>query len=137
MHHLEVQLWWIQDGAPPHCINKAKAFLLGKFGGRVISRCTVRPWPSHSPDLNPLDFHFWSAAQRKVYRSKPVTIDGLVQLVRGFAALYDRTTIKKVSANVLKRARVRLKADGCHFQHLLQRGPFDLNKIFGVMCLRC
>ena len=113
------QLWWMQDGAPAHCTNEAKTFLLEKFQGRVISRGTDRAWPAHSPDLNPLDFHFWSAAQRQVYRSKPENIDGLVQVVRDFAANYDQTTIKRVSANVLKRARICLRADGGHFQHLL------------------
>ena len=89
------------------------------FRGRVISRGTDRAWPAHSQDLNPLDFHFWSAAQRQVYRSKPDNIDGLVQVVRDFAATYDQTTIKKVSANVLKRARLCLRADGGHFIYLV------------------
>ena len=30
--------WWMQDGAPSHCTNAAKKFLLKKFKGRVISR---------------------------------------------------------------------------------------------------
>ena len=50
--------WWMQDGAPPHCTTLATAFLLEKFRGRVISRGTHINWPAHSPDLNPLDFHF-------------------------------------------------------------------------------
>ena len=33
-------LWWMQDGAPAHCTNDAKEFLLEKFRGRVISRGT-------------------------------------------------------------------------------------------------
>lgn len=113
------QLWWMQDGAPPHCTNDAKAFLLEKFHGRVISRGTDRIWPAHSPDINPLDFHFWSAAQRQVYQQKPQNIEELVQCVRDFAASYDQRIIKKVAANVLKRVRLCLQAGGGHFQHLL------------------
>jgi len=113
------QLWWMQDGAPPHCTNDAKAFLLEKFNGRVISRGTDRIWPAHSPDINPLDFHFWSAAQREVYRQKPQNIEELVQCVQDFATACDQRTIKKVAANVLKRARLCLQAGGGHFQHLL------------------
>ena len=113
------QLWWMQDGAPPHCTNDAKAFLLEKFNGRVISRGTERIWPAHSPDINPLDFHFWSAAQREVYCQKPRNIEELVQCVQDFAGAYDQGTIKRVAANVLKRARLCLQAGGGHFQQLL------------------
>ena len=63
-------LWWMQDGAPPHCTNSVLAFLNEKFQGRVISRRTANPWPAHSPDLNPLDFHFRAAAQNQVFQRK-------------------------------------------------------------------
>ena len=59
--------WWMQDEAHPHCTNAAKKFLLEKFKGRVISRGTAVSWPTHSPDLNPLNFHFWEEVQQ-VYR---------------------------------------------------------------------
>ena len=52
------RLWWMQDGASPHCTTVAKQFLLDKFHGRVISQGTDIIWPAHSPDLNPLDIHF-------------------------------------------------------------------------------
>ena len=67
-------LCWMQDGAPPQCTNVAKSFLKEKFWGSVISRGTEFFWPAHSPDLNPLDFHFWAAAQKQVYLQKPESI---------------------------------------------------------------
>lgn len=112
-------LWWMQDGAPPHCTTAAKEFLLDKFHGRVISRGTDIIWPAHSPDLNPLDFHFWAVAQKEVYSQKPESIDSLIECVRGFAESYNEDTIRRVAGNVLKRARLCLRADGGHFQHLL------------------
>ena len=112
-------LRWMQDGAPPHCTREAKDFLLEKFHGRVISRGTPIPWPAHSPDLNPLDFHFWAAAQEMVYKEKPQSIELLVQCVKQFASSYDPATLRRVSQNVLKRARLCLQAGGGHFQHLL------------------
>lgn len=107
--------WWMQDGAPPHCTTLAKDFLLEKFNGRVISRGTPINWPAHSPDLNPLDFHFWGEAQNHVYREQPESIESLIQCVKTFAA----TTIRKVADNVLKRAELCLTNNGGHFQHLL------------------
>lgn len=112
-------LWWMQDGAPPHCTNSVLAFLNEKFRGRVISRRTANPWPAHSPDLNPLDFHFWAAAQNQVFKEKPDSIDSLVQCVKSFAEGYSKETIRRVSKNVLKRVTLCLESGGGHFQHLL------------------
>lgn len=112
-------LWWMQDGAPPHCTNAALEFLNEKFRGRVISRRTETPWPAHSPDLNPLDFHFWAAAQARVYEEKPESIQNLVQCVQDFAEGYSQETIHKVCKNVLKRATICLQNEGGHFQHLM------------------
>ena len=112
-------LWWMQDGAPPHCTIDAKEFLLSKFQGRVISRGTDIIWPAHSPDLNPLDFHFWAAVQNEVYHQKLESIESLIDVVKWFATSYNQETIRRVSENVLKRARLCLRADGGHFQHLL------------------
>ena len=113
-------LWWMQDGAPPHCTREAKEFLLDKFRGKVISRGTPINWPAHSPDLNPLDFHFWSEAQAEVYRKKPEDIESLIECVKTFAASYCSMTIRKVSTNVLKRAQLCVREQGGHFQHLLK-----------------
>lgn len=112
--------WWMQDGAPPHCTNDVKEFLLNKFQNRVISRGTSIIWPAHSPDLNPLDFHFWGEAQRKVCYQHPEDINSLIEFVKDFAAGYDKTTLRRVAQNVLKRARLCLSANGGHFQHLLK-----------------
>ena len=110
--------WSMQDGAPPHCTNAAKKFLLEKFKGRVISRGTAVSWPAHSPDLNPLDFHFWGEAQQQVYREQPENIEELIECVKKFAAAYGSSTIRRVAENVVKRARRCLDENGGHFQHL-------------------
>ena len=118
--HVEDQeLWWMQDGAPPHCTQAVLSFLREKFDGRVISRRTPVPWPAHSPDLNILDFHFWAEAQKKVFEEKPSNLEDLVSCVRRFSDQYDPTVIKKSCANTLKRARACLSAEGGHFQHFL------------------
>ena len=112
--------WWMQDGAPPHCTNLSKQFLLEKFNHRVISRGTPVAWPAHFPGVNPLDFHFWGVAQQHVYREQPDNIEALIQCVSAFAATYDSGTIRKVSENVLKRAKQCSDVNGDHFQHLLK-----------------
>ena len=111
--------WWMQDGATPHCTLVAKNFLQEKFQNRVISRGSAINWPARSPDLNPLDFHFWGTVQAEVYRAKPQTIENLVEYVRNFADSYDAEILRNAATNVLKRARLCIQADGGHFQHLL------------------
>ena len=105
---------------PPHCTNVVKEFLLEKFDNRIISRGTPIIWPAHSPDLNPLDFHFWGEAQKEVFRHRPEDTETLVECVKTFAASYDSGKIRRVADNVLKRARLCLRANGGHFQHLLK-----------------
>ena len=78
-------LWWMQDGAPPHCTTVAKIFLIDKFHGLVISRRTDIIWPTHNPDLNQLDFHFRAVVQKEVYYQIPEYIDSLIECVRRFA----------------------------------------------------
>ena len=55
--------------------------------------------------LNPLDFHFWGVAEQHVHREQPDTIEALIQCASAFAATYDSGTIRKVSKNVLNRAK--------------------------------
>ena len=42
-HAEDQELWWMQDGAPPHCTQAVFSFLREKFDGRVISRRTPVP----------------------------------------------------------------------------------------------
>jgi len=114
-------LWWMQDGASPYCTNEVLKSLQDKFHGRVISRRTEHPGPAHSPDLNPMDFYFWSAAQKEVFAEKTGSINSLVQCIEGFAEDCSEETIKNVCKNVLKRARLCIQAGGGHFQQLMQR----------------
>ena len=78
-------------------------------------------WPAHSPDLNPLDFHFWGEAQQEVYREQQESIESLIQCVKRFAETYEASAIERGAENVLKRANMCLEANNRgHLQHLLQ-----------------
>ena len=72
------------------------------------------------PGLNPLDFHFWGVAQQQVYQEYPEAIQSLIDCVKSFAAWYDSSVIERIAANVVKRAKLCLDANGGHFQHLLK-----------------
>ena len=81
-----LSLWWMQDGATPHCTLPVLRFLEKKFGNRVISRRTAIPWPAHSPDLSPLDYWLWNSLENSVIDKKPSNIEELNEVVEQVAA---------------------------------------------------
>ena len=100
-------LWWMQDGGSVHRITAAKEFLLNKFGGSVIiSRGTQIAWPVHSPDFNPLDFCYWTLAQKEVYSAKPTTVDELINVVKRFSEKHRENVLHSVALNVMKRSNL-------------------------------
>ncbi|PNF34292.1 hypothetical protein B7P43_G16385 [Cryptotermes secundus] len=52
------ELWWQQDGAPPHFANIVRAFLHQVFPQRWIGGRGPVEWPARSPDITPPDFSF-------------------------------------------------------------------------------
>ena len=117
------QLWWMQDGATAHTASASMNFLKEIFGTKIISRTASKfggiEWPAHSPDLNPLDFSFWSQAQSEVYEHHPTTIEEIVAIVEGFFGNLNEEKVKKTVANVLKRAQLCVEEKGGHFEHKL------------------
>ena len=63
-------LWFQQDGARVHTTDEVLDFLKSKFNGRVISNRLDFSWPAKSPNLNPLDYFFWGAAEAEVNKKK-------------------------------------------------------------------
>jgi hypothetical protein len=51
-------VWYQQDGAPPHYSLRVREYLDEVFPNRWIGRRGPMEWPARSPDLTPLDFFF-------------------------------------------------------------------------------
>ena len=120
----EEKVWWMQDGAPSHTSNASMSELKKVFGDKIISRFASKfggiEWPSHSPDLNPLDYSFWSQAQREVWKNKPDTIEDLKLIVEEFFESLDQEKVRKTVSNILKRAQLCVEEKGGHFEHKLK-----------------
>ncbi|GBN44650.1 hypothetical protein AVEN_47710-1 [Araneus ventricosus] len=52
-------IFWQQDGAPPHWGKIVRSYLDTQFPQRWIRRDDPLAWPPRSPDLTPLDFFLW------------------------------------------------------------------------------
>jgi hypothetical protein len=55
----EGRIHFQQDGAPPHYLEEVGKYLITRFPGHWIGRVAPIAWPTHSPDLTPLDFFLW------------------------------------------------------------------------------
>lgn len=61
------EMWYQQDGAPPHFCLRAREILNTELAGRWIGRRGAVDWPARSPDLTACDYWLWSYLRQKVY----------------------------------------------------------------------
>ena len=55
----------------------------------------------------------------KVWKDKPESIEELTNSVEEFFANCDEDIVRKIVANILKRAKLCVQEKGGHFEHLL------------------
>ena len=77
--------YYINDGARSHIIKTVQ--LLER--GSQTSLCYHGQWPPCSPDLNPLEFFFWTQVKRKVYKGNLTTLKNLDKLKRKITSLWQ------------------------------------------------
>jgi hypothetical protein len=77
MAHIQPNVFFQQDGAPPHCGLTVRESLNQTFPNRWIGRDGPIPWPPRSPDITTLDFFFWDYVKDQVFRTK---VGSLVEL---------------------------------------------------------
>jgi hypothetical protein len=68
--HLQPNVFFQQDGAPPHCGLTVRKSLNKTFPNRWIRRDGPITWLPRSPDITPLDIFFWGYVNNQVFRSK-------------------------------------------------------------------
>ena len=113
------ELFFQQDGAPPHYSRLVRAFLNQEFPNRWIGRRGGIEWPPRSPDLTPMDFFFWGVMKNMVYERKPANLDELRQFVTDSFAEIGRNLdlCQKVCQSVIDRCQECCDAGGGHFEH--------------------
>ena len=80
--------------------------------------------PHTAPIITSWTSNFVAAAQKEVYKQNPDSIDSLLECVKRFPESYDEETVKKVSGNMLKQARLYLRGNGGHFNTYLKKMMF-------------
>lgn len=82
IEHRQPNVYWQQDGAPPHWGKIVRVYLNNTFPGRWIGRDGPIPWPPRSPDITPLDFFLWGYVKDRVFAKKVQDIEELKNRVR-------------------------------------------------------
>ena len=114
------ELFFKQDGAPPHYALRVRDYLNKVFPQRWFGRRGSIEWPPRSPDLTPMDFLFGDVVKNKVYEKNPKTINELKDYIHGaFRDIdEDRSLCRTVCQSVLGRCEECYIVDGGHFKHL-------------------
>jgi len=113
-------LFFQQDGAPPHYALRVRDYLNEVFPQRWFGRRGSIEWPPRSPDLTPMDFFFWGVVKNKVYEKNPKTVHELTDYIHdAFREINeDRNLCRTVCQSVLDRCEECCNVGGGHFEHL-------------------
>jgi hypothetical protein len=74
-------MWFQQDGAPPHFAMVARAVVDEKYPNRWIGRGDLVAWPPRSPDLISMDFFTRGTVKDIVYGTPATTPEGMRQRI--------------------------------------------------------
>ena len=114
------ELFFHQDGAPPHYALRVRDYLNEVFPQHWFRRRGSIEWPPHSPDLTPMDFFFWGVVKNKVYEKNPKTINELKDYIHDALREIDedRNLCRTVCQSGLDRCEECCNVGGGHFKHL-------------------
>lgn len=112
-------LWWQQDGAPPHNAVRVREFLNETFPNKWIGNRGVVEWPARSPDLSPLDYFLWGTIKNVIYKQQFQNVDELRNNLLAAFERIPRRNIERAINNMRKRARLCIQQNGLLFEHLL------------------
>ncbi len=110
---------WFQQDATAHCSNENLQLLGSKFGDRLISRRTERPWPPRSPDLSVCDFFLWRYLKSKVYANGPNNLQDLRRNIEQEIRDISGETRRRVMENFVWRLQECVRMHGGHLEHVL------------------
>lgn len=97
-----------QDNARPHTARATMAFLAN-------NNVRVLPWPSRSPDLNPIE-HLWDELDRRLRQRQrqPETLQELVVFLQGEWERIPQAVIQRLIQSMTRRVRTVIRVRGGH-----------------------
>lgn len=114
------QIWFQQDGAPPHFGRIVREYLDEIFPGKWIGRRGTIEWPARSPDMTPLDFFLWGHIKNIVYKNRPPNIQDLQERIRHEIVNITPNTLLDTLENFVQRIHYCQEVNGGHFEHFIK-----------------
>lgn len=112
-------VWFQQDGAPPHNSRIVRNHLHRQFPEKWIGNNGFVEWPARSPDLSVLDFFLWGTLKNYVYKRPANNIDALRNhVLEAFQNLRQRD-IQRAVNSIQKRINLCIQENGGVFEHLI------------------
>ena len=96
----------MHDGAPSHTARFTRALL-------QASRINVLPWPSLSPDLNPIE-HIWDVIGQRVRSRIPLNIRDLERFVVEEWNCVAQLTLRNYIASMRSHSQAVVNFNGSH-----------------------
>ncbi|PSN33647.1 hypothetical protein C0J52_18264 [Blattella germanica] len=118
LYGADEEVFYQQDGAPPHYHLAVRTFLDDNLQGHYFGRRGPIEFPPWSPDLTSMDFYLWGTVKDEVYRRKPRILEELRQEITAACATIPIETLTDVVAATAHRSVMCLPANGQHFEHL-------------------
>jgi len=112
------EVFYQQDGAPPHYHRDVRASLDEKLQGHWIGQRGTFEFPPRSTDLTPPDFYLWGTLKDVVYCKKLATLGDLCAEIRVACAAIPINTLTQVAQSTARHCNRCLATNDNHFEHL-------------------
>lgn len=109
-------LYFQQDGAPPHYAVSVRNWLNQNFNNRWIGRGGPVTWPPRSPDFSACDFFLWGYLKQTVFRTPVENVNKLRTRIIAACAKINNETLKRVETEFLRRLQYCIINDGKHVE---------------------
>jgi hypothetical protein len=112
-------LWWQQDGCPPHYAVQVRIWLDEWFPNMWFGRRGPIEWPARSPDLTPADFFLWGHLKNQVYKHPIQNVAHLRQVILEFNSIPMEFS-RKACENVKIRLQACIDMNGAQLDHYVE-----------------
>lgn len=111
------ELFFQQDGAPPHWGLRVRQYLDQHFPNQWIGRDGPHVWPPRSPDLTPLDFFLWGYVKDRVYATPVRDVAHLVEKIRAEVGSVTFQMLANTWRELRRRLVLILERQGGHIEN--------------------
>jgi hypothetical protein len=114
--HLQLNVFFQQDGTPPHWGLTVRKSLNKTIPNRWIGRDGSITWLPRSPDITPLDFFFWGYVKNQVFRSKIASAVELRARINNTVASGTPQMLENTWREIQYRLDILRATNGAHIE---------------------